>query len=81
MLLTIRTEYRPRRSSSHSLEAAFKCGGAHLVDVPIDYWENIRVPADELRNRSASNRPDERATVELAFDRGLPTRDMTQEKM
>ena len=31
------------------LEAAFKGGGVHLVTVPIDYSENIRVLVDELR--------------------------------
>lgn len=34
-----------------TLEAAFKGGGVHLVDVPIDYSENTRVLVDELRNR------------------------------
>ena len=32
-----------------ALEAAFKGGGVHLVVVPIDYSENIRVLVDELR--------------------------------
>ena len=36
-----------------TLEAAFKGGGVHLVDVPIDYSENTRVLVDELRNRNA----------------------------
>jgi acetolactate synthase I/II/III large subunit len=31
------------------LEAAFEGGGVHLVTVPIDYSENIRVLGDELR--------------------------------
>jgi acetolactate synthase I/II/III large subunit len=35
-----------------TLEAAFKSGGVHLVDVPIDYSENTRVLVDELRNRN-----------------------------
>jgi len=34
-----------------TLEAAFAGGGVHLVDVPIDYSENMRVLVDELRNR------------------------------
>ena len=34
-----------------SLEAAFKAGGVHLVCVPIDYSENIRVLVDELKSR------------------------------
>ena len=35
-----------------TLEAAFKAGGVHLVAVPIDYSENMRVLVDELGNRS-----------------------------
>jgi acetolactate synthase I/II/III large subunit len=35
-----------------TLEAAFKGGGVHLVDVPIDYSENTRVLVDELRDRN-----------------------------
>jgi acetolactate synthase-1/2/3 large subunit len=31
------------------LEAAFNGGGVHLVAIPIDYSENIRVLVDELR--------------------------------
>ncbi|MGX5734925.1 acetolactate synthase large subunit [Bosea thiooxidans] len=34
-----------------TLEAAFKGGGVHLVDCPIDYSENTRVLVEELRNR------------------------------
>ncbi|MCZ0738434.1 acetolactate synthase large subunit [Phreatobacter sp. AB_2022a] len=33
-----------------TLEAAFRGGGVHLVDVPIDYSENTRVLVEELRN-------------------------------
>lgn len=32
-----------------TLEAAFQAGGVHLVAMPIDYSENIRVLVDELR--------------------------------
>ncbi len=32
-----------------ALEAAFAGGGVHLVCVPVDYSENIRVLVDELR--------------------------------
>ena len=32
-----------------SLDAAFKEGGVHLVVIPIDYSENVRVLVDELR--------------------------------
>jgi len=35
-----------------TLEAAFKGGGVHLVEIPIDYSENTRVLVEELRNRS-----------------------------
>ena len=35
------------------LEAAFKGGGVHLVSVPVDYSENIRVLVDELREQDA----------------------------
>ena len=34
-----------------TLEAAFQAGGVHLVAVPIDYSENIRVLVDELKAR------------------------------
>jgi acetolactate synthase-1/2/3 large subunit len=33
------------------LEAAFAGGGVHLVDVPIDYSENVRVLVDELKEQ------------------------------
>lgn len=33
------------------LEAAFRTGGLHLVAIPIDYSENIRVLVDELRSK------------------------------
>ena len=35
-----------------TLDAAFKQGGVHLVAVPIDYSENMRVLVEELGNRS-----------------------------
>ncbi len=35
-----------------TLEAAFKQGGVHLVAVPIDYSENMRVLVDELGKRT-----------------------------
>jgi acetolactate synthase-1/2/3 large subunit len=34
-----------------TLEAAFTGGGVHLVTVPIDHSENMRVLVDELQNR------------------------------
>lgn len=37
-----------------TLETAFKEGGVHLVDVPIDYSENARVLVEELRSHFAS---------------------------
>jgi acetolactate synthase I/II/III large subunit len=33
-----------------ALGAAFKGGGVHLIPVPVDYSENIRVLVDELRS-------------------------------
>ena len=35
------------------LEAAFSAGGVHLVMVPIDYSENMRVLVDELHSVKA----------------------------
>jgi len=40
-----------------TLEAAFKGGGVHLVDVAIDYSENTRVLVDELRDRKLGSEP------------------------
>ncbi|MBR0691538.1 acetolactate synthase large subunit [Bradyrhizobium manausense] len=40
-----------------TLEAAFKGGGVHLVDVAIDYSENTRVLVEELRNRRLGVEP------------------------
>ena len=34
-----------------AMREAFEAGGVHLVTVPIDYSENVRVLVDELRNR------------------------------
>jgi acetolactate synthase-1/2/3 large subunit len=34
-----------------TIDAAFKGGGVHLIDVPIDYSENVRVLIDELQHR------------------------------
>ena len=34
-----------------TLERAFASGGVHLIVVPIDYSENIRVLVDELHQR------------------------------
>jgi acetolactate synthase I/II/III large subunit len=38
-----------------TLEAAFVGGGVHLVTVPIDYSENMRVLVDELRAHASKN--------------------------
>ena len=38
-----------------TLEAVFAAGGVHLVTVPIDYSENIRVLVDELRAHAPKN--------------------------
>jgi len=40
-----------------TLEAAFKGGGVHLVEVAIDYSENTKVLVDELRNRKLGAEP------------------------
>ena len=42
-----------RTSFVPTLEAAFAGGGVHLVTVPIDYSENMRVLVDELRARAS----------------------------
>ena len=42
---------RGDRGSVPVLQAAFARGGVHLVTVPIDYSENMRVLVDELKNR------------------------------
>jgi acetolactate synthase I/II/III large subunit len=38
-----------------TLEAAFAGGGVHLVTVPVDYSENIRVLTDELRAHASND--------------------------
>ena len=43
-----------------TLRAAFEAGGVHLVTVPIDYSENVRVLVDELRNRVPAAEESER---------------------
>ena len=42
-----------------TLEQAFRLGGVHLVDVPIDYAENTRVLIEELKNRAPELEPAE----------------------
>jgi acetolactate synthase I/II/III large subunit len=37
-----------------TLEKAFNAGGVHLVVVPVDYSENVRVLVDELKGRAAA---------------------------
>jgi acetolactate synthase I/II/III large subunit len=39
-----------------TLEAAFASGGVHLVVVPVDYAENIRVLTEELRAHAIEDR-------------------------
>jgi acetolactate synthase-1/2/3 large subunit len=54
------------------LETAFAEGGVHLVVVPVDYSENIRVLVNELRAPSRGvprTRGDEPASASLAFAR------------
>lgn len=38
-----------------ALEAAFADGGVHLITVPIDYSENMRVLVDELRDHASKS--------------------------
>ena len=38
-----------------ALDAAFADGGVHLVAVPVDYSENMRVLVDELRSHQRPN--------------------------
>ena len=40
--------WAPARALVPSLEAAIDGGGVHLVDVPIDYSDNVRVLGDGL---------------------------------
>jgi acetolactate synthase I/II/III large subunit len=39
-----------------TLEAAFESGGVHLITIPIDYSENVRVLVDELRARESERK-------------------------
>jgi acetolactate synthase-1/2/3 large subunit len=39
---------------ARALEAAFAGGGIHLVCVPVDYSENMRVLVEELRGYGAA---------------------------
>lgn len=38
-----------------TLDAAFEAGGVHLVTVPIDYSENVRVLVEELKDRQLAD--------------------------
>ena len=38
-----------------ALETGFAGGGIHLVTVPVDYSENMRVLVDELRAHASNN--------------------------
>jgi len=38
-----------------ALETAFASGGVHLISVPVDYSENIRVLVDELQANAGRN--------------------------
>ena len=42
---------KPTNDLIPTLNAAFTAGGVHLVTVPIDYSENVRVLIDELASR------------------------------
>jgi acetolactate synthase-1/2/3 large subunit len=41
-----------------TLEAAFAAGGVHLITVPIDYSENMRVLVEQLRDHAGTGEPD-----------------------
>jgi acetolactate synthase-1/2/3 large subunit len=41
-----------------TLDAAFRGGGVHLVEVPVDYADNISVLVDELRRNSLGTEPE-----------------------
>ena len=41
-----------------TLEAAFRGGGVHLVEVPVDYADNITVLVDELRRNALGTEPE-----------------------
>ena len=34
-----------------AIDAAYKGGGVHLIDVPIDYSDNVRVLGEGLKQR------------------------------
>jgi acetolactate synthase-1/2/3 large subunit len=40
-----------------ALEAAFAAGGVHLISVPIDYTDNVRVLVEQLRDRVGTAEP------------------------
>jgi acetolactate synthase-1/2/3 large subunit len=40
-----------------TLEAAFATGGVHLISVPIDYSDNVRVLVEQLRDRVGTAEP------------------------
>ncbi len=41
-----------------TLDAAFRGGGVHLVEVPVDYADNITVLVDELRRNALGTEPE-----------------------
>ena len=45
------TRVKSTEDLAPTLEEAFAAGGVHLVTVPVDYSENVRVLVNELRNR------------------------------
>ena len=51
------TSHRVEEAASFRgmLNAAFKAGGVHLIDAPIDYSQNTRVLIDELREMQGEN--------------------------
>jgi hypothetical protein len=49
------------------VEAALNAGGVHLITVPVDYSENIRVLVDELRKAMPA---DPQKTSSINTDQG-----------
>jgi acetolactate synthase-1/2/3 large subunit len=42
---------KPRELRQY-IDAAFKAGGVHIIDVPINYEDNKKVLIEELNNKS-----------------------------
>ena len=58
------------------LEAAFGGGGVHLVVVPVDYSENIRVLVDELRAAKPVSDAFSKERISMAASQLIQRREM-----